>query len=638
VADGIVRAPVPCACRSLRAPCAMADAARGESDAAAAAAAPPAVHRAELVGPANHPRCFRCHRDLRRLPKKSARGAWPNRHCASATCSAAHGHVPAHSERAPCLGCCPLAAAAAAAAAAEPAADSLTSAQAEAARLHLLAAQRKRREATPRTVLTRAGDKAAHVQLVTPTLAVLPEQQQPHSLQGQAYDASGPSPRHADLAAATAVPERAHHKRSADCLVNPRLAAIRSERPCEAQRGPMKHMPPLCARGAHASAAAVHARVARSGLAAGAAADVQGAHPDSIRFYSTGELHPQSSFHRRRFVLDYSRSGASAAGADPLPALLKQLGAQVIPELQQSSDELIVDQEDAQLSWRAQRTRGISRYAHLVLAGGCGDSRDAPLDGRLSAARRLKCAVRPYAVLLQQAQRRRAEEFDFTPCIIVGDAAGMYKPSIALFPMVEARAPSTPRSLQRADVRASRTGAAAAVVAQASAVPQMVHTFPTLDWDAPAGRSPFVNGRQRADQAAEQARKRQAVTGVHAAVKAGDVPCPTRVHAAPARAAVVLPAPALLWCEVCRVEVATEQAHHNTPEHQHRFDSQQQLAPLLAEMKAQRKWNVRNHLMAIVWKEMVEREAQEARELAKQPSMSSATAAGCAEQRAMVGV
>jgi hypothetical protein len=245
-------------------------------------------------------------------------------------------------------------------------------------------------------------------------------------------------------------------------------------------------------------------------------------------------------------------------------------------------------------------------------------------------------------VLLKQAQRRHAEEFDFTPCIIVGDAAGMYQPSITLFPMVEARPPSMPRSRQRADVRAaaSRAGAgAAAVTAQAPAVPvRMVHTFPTLDWDAPAGRSPFVNGLQLADQAAEQARKHQAVTRVHAAAKAGDVPSSKRMHAASAaaRAAVVLPAPKLLWCELCCVEVDSEQAHHNTPEHQRRFDSEQQWAPLVAEMEAQRKWSIRNHCMAMAWQEILEREAREARELARQPSMD--TAAGCDKQRAMVAV
>jgi hypothetical protein len=110
-------------------------------------------------------------------------------------------------------------------------------------------------------------------------------------------------------------------------------------------------MPPPCGGDAPAPAAAVACR----GLAAAGAAPLvrggQGAHPDSIRFYSMGELQTKSSFRHRRFVLDYARSGAAAA--DPLPALLQLLGAQVIPELQQSSDELIVDQEEAQLSWRA---------------------------------------------------------------------------------------------------------------------------------------------------------------------------------------------------------------------------------------------------------------------------------------------
>jgi hypothetical protein len=120
------------------APCAMSAAAMSDAAAAGmgAATAPPAAHRCELVALANHPRCFRCHRDMRSLPKKSARGAWPNRHCASARCSAAHRHVLSHSERAPCQGCCVMAAEAAAA---EAAAHSLTSAQREAHTLHLLA-------------------------------------------------------------------------------------------------------------------------------------------------------------------------------------------------------------------------------------------------------------------------------------------------------------------------------------------------------------------------------------------------------------------------------------------------------------------------------------------------------------------
>jgi hypothetical protein len=206
--------------------------------------------------------------------------------------------------------------------------------------------------------------------------------------------------------------------------------------------------------------------------------------------------------------------------------------------------------------------------------------------------------VLQYPELLQSARKREEQELNATPCIIVGDEAGLFKPEVVLFPIIEVL-PS-----QCSGQKRSRTASAALV--------ERVHTLPILDWDAPAGRSPFVHGLKRAEDVAREMREKEEREAMAHAVKAGHVQqarmaqllehqAAKKAAAASASRAVPLPAPKLLWCEVCRKHCESEQTHHNTPEHQRAFDSYEaQVRPLAEELELQRKWHARNHFMQIL--------------------------------------
>jgi hypothetical protein len=58
--------------------------------------------------------------------------------------------------------------------------------------------------------------------------------------------------------------------------------------------------------------------------------------------------------------------------------------------------------------------------------------------------------------------------------------------------------------------------------------------------------------------------------------------------------AVAEPASRLLWCEVCKMHCESEQIHHNTPDHQHRFDDPvNQYNPILLEKLSQEMWRMK---------------------------------------------
>lgn len=164
---------------------------------------------------------------------------------------------------------------------------------------------------------------------------------------------------------------------------------------------------------------------------------------------------------------------------------------------------------------------------------------------------------------------------------------------------------AAPSNHARARITRSRTLAATAPSQQ----PQPHHlAAPALaiDWDAPAGRSPFVTGLQRSGELAQDVIFAEQRAEAAAAIAAGQVSPAWMAKLVAAQTAKLAAAfslsmesiPKLLWCELCRVHCESEQEHHNTQAHQARCDAPEQQQPLKDELDRQRMWNIRLHFMA----------------------------------------
>jgi len=397
------------------------------------------------------------------------------------------------------------------------------------------------------------------------------------------------------------------------------------------------------AASAPAAVSAAPPRLLRTGT--GAAVDP---HRDRVTFFSTRNMSDASTapFRGRRFLLDYPGAGSAT---DTLGLLLRQLEATVITELQRPSDQLVIgSQLQQKLNTSVQRSRH-TRIAKWQLQQKGADT----LPDRREQACSMQCAVLNYNELLLSAQRRRAVEVNAVPCIIIGDAAGMYKADVVVFPMVEARHSASSRHCtvssrthHKHSAAAAASPALAATAAPSTAPVKRVHTLPCIDWDAPPGRSPFVTGLQRSEDVARAHRAQEQRNELAQAVKAGHVD-PKRIKelqlaqltansasAASGSKPAPLPAPRLLWCEVCRKHCESEQAHHNNPEHQKRYDCyEQQLRPLIEEMETQRIWNRKNHFMHLALQKIAARKELAAAAAAQ----ATAFAASAVTLRALPG-
>jgi hypothetical protein len=338
--------------------------------------------------------------------------------------------------------------------------------------------------------------------------------------------------------------------------------------------------------------------------------------PECVTFHSTLSIDTPSApaFLHRRFVFDYA-----AGNDDSLPALLKALGASVILQLEHCTDELIVDTAlssnvSAQVS-QTNRSRmaqwvvnAVSTPSHKRMRVDHTMTHERPLEDRRLQARRMKCRIHDHQQLLAAAKERNQQEDNAKPCIIIGDEANMYRPEITFFPMIRVPGPA-------ATGRGNKPVAASSSPVTTGST--LIHTLPRIDWDAPAGRSAFINGMQRAEDLAREHREKEQRGTMAEAVKAGDVKPEKLAHllahqkakrtaASSKAAAAPLPAPRLLYCEICRRHCDSEQIHHNTPSHQRLFDSEAQIKPLEEELDAQRKWNTRNFYMETHLKEIRE--------------------------------
>lgn len=546
-------------------------------------------HCSALVGTKRHPRCFRCHTSLRRRDKsaKATRGQWPNKYCTSAVCSADATHQ-RHAEQPPCSVCQQHMSAAAAAAPTIAPVESAAEADTapSAARASSPAAVGV---GTKRSRETAAHDTQRHVQ---PRLDAPSQPSEPLLQPAQAESAAEqPLPPDAPCSAAASVTAD-----SPSSLVPLAPAGSRPSSPVAAAAGELslRRSPPAAAptRAEHLSAAA-------------------DPHPDCIRSYSTRDVSAACfpSLRGRRFVLDYP-----ADAADPLPPLLRALGASIVPRLEGSTDELVLASNmQPRINTSVMQSRGSRMAQWQKTTAAALGSALAPLEDRRAQAARMQCTVHAHSELLHSARQRQAEEANARPCIIIGDEAGMYKPQVTFFPILQLPVSTAPQRAHAASpaLASKRRGSTSTPLRSASPAASAagfvrVHTLPMIDWNAPAGRSPFVQGVQRSEEIARQLREQEQRDDMDAAIRAGHMP-PARkqqlmaaqaVRSAATSSRVVRPpAPKLLWCEVCRVHCECEQTHHNSPAHQRRFDSPQQLQPLLDELHAQRRWNYMNHFM-----------------------------------------
>ena len=273
-------------------------------------------------------------------------------------------------------------------------------------------------------------------------------------------------------------------------------------------------------------------------------------------------------FTGRRFVLDYPQKVA-----DPLPPLLIKLGAIIITQLLNSKDELVVESLHKSHISTALQQSTHSRYGRLIASGPLVAAASVMMEDRWGQAERMNCPVRLRAKLLLDARRREEEEHNLVPCLIISDKAGLFKPDITYFPTIR--------------VDAAGPGGAST----------WVHTAPSIDWDAPPGRSPFVSGLQRTEDLARAQRDKDERDQMAAAVKHKHVPSSSlnlliaRQESKATAALPPPPAPKLLWCEICRRHCTSEQQHHNTLDHQKQFDHyERQRKPLYDEVEMQELW------------------------------------------------
>ena len=177
------------------------------------------------------------------------------------------------------------------------------------------------------------------------------------------------------------------------------------------------------------------------------------------------------------FVFDYSiRDG------DPLPRLIRELGGVVATELTEGG-ALVLDGggvpgpllSPPPASRRA--TLMVQAAGALDPDGHAGSGHAAQLHDRRAQAQLLRCEIWSRQQLLTAAQDLAAQAHQQQPQLVIRDTAGRYAPSTTVFPRIA--------SLQ------SRAAPALAGSSSPSGTASF-SSLPTIDWDAPPGKSHWL--------------------------------------------------------------------------------------------------------------------------------------------------
>lgn len=220
-------------------------------------------------------------------------------------------------------------------------------------------------------------------------------------------------------------------------------------------------------------------------------------------------------FLRNTFFIDYNLLH------DPLRVTLKKLNADIVSAYPSDSNDdtciLVYMDGSSPQDTSLMRSAQTSRYASIIAAS---SSTHPMQDNRIVAKSRNRCISRSKLLAIALDQSRQVKR----PRMIVRDIQGRYVPEIHDFPMVPVF---------------KQTQVAAASGGKIQFEREMVHTLPQLDWNAPAGRSPFTKG---------------GLPYVYSDASA----------AVAANAPNKMVSKRLQWCEWCRVNIENEQTVRDT--------------------------------------------------------------------------